>query len=334
LREAAKNTSRDGLKERGGNRLSEGKEILLFSGTANPELSEKIAANLGLSLGGVKISRFSNGEIYIRFQESVRGGDIYVIQSLSNNVNDALMELLIMIDALKRASAETITAVIPHYGYARQDKKSKAREPITAKLIADILTVAGISRLATVDLHADSIQGFYNVPVDHLTAMSIISKYFKEKNLKDLIVVSPDVGRVKTAKKFSDTLGADLAILHKSRPKANVAEITHVVGDVAGKVALIVDDMIDTAGTICEAAKAVIQNGAVKAYAAATHPILSGPAIQRLKEAPFEEVVLTDTIPISKDKMLDKFTVLSTAPLLAKMIENIHCDKSVSTLFE
>lgn len=310
------------------------KETLIFSGTSNPGLAEKISANLGLPLGGVDISRFSNGEIYVRFNESVRGGDIYVIQSLSNNVNDALMELLIMIDALKRASAGAITAVIPHYGYARQDKKSKAREPITAKLIADLLTVAGINRLATVDLHADSIQGFYNMPVDHLTALSILSGYFKEKQLKDLVVVSPDVGRVKTAKKFSDMLNAELAILHKSRPKANVAEITHVVGDVAGKVALVVDDMIDTAGTICEAAKAVIQNGATKVYAAATHPILSGPAVKRLEESLFVEIVLTDTITIPKDKMLDKFTILSTAPLLAKMIENIHSNKSVSTLFE
>lgn len=308
--------------------------LLVFSGTSSPELSKNIAKKLGLSLGKVDVSRFLNGEIYVRFKDSVRGGDIFVIQSLSNNVNDVLMELLIMVDALKRASAKTITAVIPHYGYARQDRKSKAREPITAKLIADLLTVSGISRLATVDLHADSIQGFYNMPVDHLTAMSIIAKYFKKKKLKDLVVVSPDVGRVKTAKKFSDYLGADLAILHKSRPRANTAEITHMVGEVEGKTALVVDDMIDTAGTLCEAAKAVIKNGAIEAYAAATHPILSGPAVSRLEKSPFKEVIFTDTIPVSKDKMIKKFTTLSVAPLIAKMIKNIHEYKSVSTLFE
>ena len=310
------------------------KEVLLFSGTSNPDLSQKIAKNIGLSLGKVDISRFSNGEIYVRFEESVRGADVFVIQTLSNAINDSLMELLIMVDALKRASAAAITAVIPHYGYARQDKKSKAREPITAKLIADLLSIAGINRLATVDLHADSIQGFYNVPVDHLTAMNIIAKYFKAKKLKDLVVVSPDVGRVKTAKKFADLLRADLAILHKSRPRANVAEITHVVGEVSGKTALVVDDMIDTAGTMCEAGKAIIENGAIGAYAAATHPILSGPAVQRLDEAPFKEVVFTDSIPVSKEKMLKKFKTLTIASLLAKMIHNIHNDESVSSLFE
>jgi ribose-phosphate pyrophosphokinase len=307
---------------------------MVFSGTSHPQLSKQISEILGMPLGGVDISRFSNAEIYVRFKQSVRGGDVFVIQTLSNAVNDGLMELLIMIDALKRASADAITAVIPHYGYSRQDKKSKAREPIAAKLIADLLSVAGINRLVTVDLHADSIQGFYNMPVDHMTAMFLIANYFKNKKLKDIVVVSPDVGRVKTAKKFADLLGAGLAILHKSRPAANVAEVLNGVGRVRGKTALIIDDMIDTAGTITEAAKAVKDNGALEIYAAATHPILSGPAIKRLDESPFEEVVITDTIPIAKDKVLDKFKVISIAPLLAKVIENIHNDESVSTLFE
>ncbi len=309
------------------------KELMIFSGSANPDLSSAVCKELGIDIGKVAISRFSNGEIYVRFQQSVRGGDLYLIQTLSNHVNDALMELLIMVDAAKRASADAITVVIPHYGYSRQDKKTKSREPIAAKLIADLLSVAGIDRLVSVDLHAGSIQGFFDGPVDHLTAVSALSEYFKQKNIKDMVVVSPDVGRVKTAKKYADFLGANLAILHKVRPDHNKAEIHHVVGDVEGKSAILVDDMIDTAGTIVEAAQAVINNGATEVYAAATHPVLSGPAMDRLAKAPFKEVVFTDTIPIEKEKMLPNFKVLSLAPLLALTIKNIHEDGSVSSLF-
>lgn len=309
------------------------KEVMVFSGSASPDLAGSVAKNLGIELGKVDISRFSNGEIYVRFQQSVRGGDVYLIQTLSNHVNDALMELLIMVDAAKRASADAITVVIPHYGYARQDKKTKAREPIAAKLVADLLRVAGIDRLVAVDLHAGSIQGFFDVPVDHLTAVSALSDYFKQKQINDLVVVSPDVGRVKTAKKYADYLGASLAILHKVRPDHNKAEIHHVVGEVEGKAALLVDDMIDTAGTIAEAANAVKSNGATIAYAAATHPVLSGPAIERLKTAPIEEIVFTDTIPIPEEKMLGNMKVLSLAPLIAETIKNVHEDGSVSSLF-
>ena len=309
------------------------KELMIFSGTSCPKLAKNISNHLKTKLGGVDVSRFSNDEIYVRFNQSVRGADAFVVQTLAENVNDYLMELLIMVDALKRASADAITAVIPHYGYSRQDKKSKAREAITAKLIADLLSVAGINRLVTVDLHADSIQGFYDMPVDHMTAMNLLASYFEEKKLENLVIVSPDVGRVKTAKKFADILGAELAIMHKSRPRANVAEILNIVGEVKGKVALVVDDMIDTAGTMAEAAKGVKSQGAKAVYAAATHGILSGPAMDRLKDAPFEEIVITDSIPMPKAKITDKFTILSIAPLLAKVIRNVHDDNSVSTLF-
>lgn len=309
------------------------KQIMVFSGSSSIELGKAVAANLGIESGEVELSRFSNGEIYVRFLQSVRGGDLYLIQTLANHVNDSLMELLVMIDAAKRASADAITVVIPHYGYSRQDKKTKAREPITAKLVADLLSVAGLDRLVSVDLHAGSIQGFFDVPVDHLTAVSALSDYFKEKKIKDLVVVSPDVGRVKTAKKFSDYLGAGLAILHKARPNRNMAEIHHVVGEVEGKVALIVDDMVDTAGTIVEAASALIKNGATDVYAAATHPVLSEPAVERIEKSPIKEIVFTDTIPIPKEKMLPKMKVLSLAPLIGLTIKNIHEDGSVSSLF-
>lgn len=309
------------------------KELMVFSGSASRELAKSVASDLGVELGQVELSRFSNGEIYVRFKQSVRGGDLYLIQTLSNHINDALMELLIMIDAAKRASADAITVVIPHYGYSRQDKKTKAREPITAKLVADLLRVAGIDRLVSIDLHAGSIQGFFDGPVDHLTAVSALSDYFKDKKMENLVVISPDVGRVKTAKKFSDYLGAGLAILHKGRPDHNKAEIHHVVGDVEGKAALIVDDMVDTAGTMVEAASALIKNGATEVYAASTHPVLSGPAVERIEKSPIKEIVFTDTIPIPKEKMLAKMKVLSLAPLIGLTIKNIHEDGSVSSLF-
>ncbi|KKN04516.1 hypothetical protein LCGC14_1096660 [marine sediment metagenome] len=309
------------------------KDVMVFSGSSNPELAKAVATDLGIKLGEVDISRFSNGETYVRFMQSIRGHDLFLIQTLANNVNDALMELLIMIDAAKRASADAITVIIPHYGYSRQDKKTKAREPIAAKLVADVLSVAGIDRLVSVDLHAGSIQGFFDVPVDHLTAVSELSDYFKSKKLDNLVVVSPDVGRVKTAKKFADFLDADLAILHKVRPNHNTAEVHHVVGEVEGKAALLIDDMVDTGGTIVEAANAVKKNGATDVYVAATHPVLSGPAIERLKKADIKEMVFTDTIPIPKEKMLPNMKVLSLASLIALTIKNIHEDGSVSSLF-
>ena len=309
------------------------KEIMVFSGSSNPVLAKAVATNLNTKLSEVELSRFSNGEIYVRFQQSVRGGDLYLIQTLANNINDSLIELLVMIDAAKRASADAISVVIPHYAYSRQDKKTKSREPITAKLIADLLSVAGIHRLVSVDLHAGSIQGFFDVPVDHLTAVSSLAEHFKAKNIDNWVVVSPDVGRVKTAKKFADQLGADLAILHKVRPGHNKAEIHHVVGEVEGKIALVVDDMVDTAGTMVEAASAVIKKGATEVYAAATHPILSGPAVERIEASPIKEIVFTDTIPIPKEKMLSKMKVLSLASLIALTIKNIHEDGSVSSLF-
>jgi ribose-phosphate pyrophosphokinase len=310
------------------------KRLMIFCGRSNQELGQEIADFLKTRLGRVKISTFSNGEIYVHYQESVRGADVFVIQTLCAPVNDNLMELLIMIDALKRASAARISAVIPHYGYARQDKKMTAREPISAKLVADLLGVAGIDRLVTMDLHAGQIQGFFNVPVDHLTALPLLASYFKKKELDDLVVVSPDVGRVKMAKKYADKLGAQLAILHKTRPAHNLAEVTHVIGKVKGRPALIIDDMVDTAGTIVGGAETLIEKGAREVYACATHPLLSGPAMKRIAESPIKELVVTNTLPIPSEKMIDKFKILSIAPLFAQAIRNVHEDKSVSQLFE
>lgn len=308
--------------------------LMVFSGNSNPQLGQEISGYLGVELGRVKLSKFSNGEIYVKFLESVRGADIFLIQTMCEPVNDRLMELLVMIDALKRASAERISAVIPHYGYARQDKKTTAREPITAKLVADLLTTAGADRMLAMDLHAGQIQGFFNVPVDHLTSLPVLTGYFREKKFKDLVVVSPDVGRVKLAKKFADKLGAELAILHKTRPAHNVAEIGHVIGDVDGKIALLVDDMIDTAGTICEGAKTLRASGAKRVFASATHPILSGPAIQRINDSPIEELVVTNTVPVDRLDEVPKIKVLSIAQIFAQTILNVYEDESVSAIFE
>lgn len=307
---------------------------MIFSGSSNPKLVKEIAEHLNLPVGRVKLTQFSNGEIYVKFLESVRGADVFVVQTMSESVNNHFVELLIMVDALKRASAGTVTAVVPHYGYSRQDKKTTAREPITAKLIADLLTTAGINRLVSMDLHAGQIQGFFDMPVDHLTAVPILAGYFEEKGLKDWVVVSPDVGRVKVAKKYGDILGAPLAIMHKSRPQHNVAEHTHVIGDVEGKVALLIDDMIDTAGTICEGARGLLERGAKEVHACATHAVFSGPAIERLEKSPLKEIVVTNTIPLPDEKRIDKLTVLSIAPLFAHAILNVYEDESVSELFD
>lgn len=309
------------------------KRIMVFSGNSNPALGKEIVKALGIGAGKVKISQFSDGEIYVRFLESVRGADVFLIQTLSTPVNKNIMELLIMADALKRASAKRVSAVIPYYGYSRQDKKTTSREPITAKLVADLLQNTGIDRVVTMDLHAGQIQGFFDVPVDHLTALPILVNYFSEMKLKDLVVVSPDVGRVKLAKKFSDKLDSGLAILHKTRPDHNVVEVGQVVGDVKGKVALLVDDMIDTAGTMTEGAKTLLREGVTEIYACATHGVLSGPAIKRIEASPIKELVLTNTIPLESENKLDKITVISIASLFAQAINNIYEDESVSTLF-
>jgi len=308
--------------------------MMIFSGSSNLPLVKEIAEHLNLPPGRIKLTEFSNGEIYVKFLESVRGADVFVVQTISEPVNKHFMELLIMVDALKRASAGAVTAVVPHYGYSRQDKKTTAREPITGKLIADLLTTAGNQRLVSMDLHAGQIQGFFDMPVDHLTAVPILAGHFEEKALGDLVVVSPDVGRVKVAKKYGDILGAPLAIMHKTRPQHNVAEHTHVIGDVEGKVALLIDDMIDTAGTICEGAKGLMERGAQEVYACATHAVFSGPAIERLENSPLKEIVVTNTIPLPDEKKIDKLTVLSIAPLFAHAILNVYEDESVSELFD
>ncbi len=310
------------------------RRMLLFSGTSNPELSEQISAQLGVGLGSVKIQRFANGEIYVRFLESVRGADVFLIQSTCAPVNETLMELLIMVDAAKRASAAHICVVMPHYGYARQDKKSAAREPITARLVADMLTVAGVDRIITMDLHQGQIQGFFSIPVNHLTALGTLADYFGNLGLEDLCVVSPDVGRAKVCKKLADMLNAPLAIMHKGRPDHNVAEITSVVGRVKGKNCIVTDDMIDTAGSITAGAAALLDQGAKAVWVGATHGIFSPPAFERIAAAPIEELVVTNTIPVPKGEGGGKIKVLSVAPMFAAAINNVYNDASVSDLFD
>jgi len=310
------------------------KRMMVFSGSSNPELTEKIAKNLGIEVGKVTRTKFKNGEIYIRFDESVRGADVFVVQTCCKPVNASIIELLIMIDALKRASAGMINAVIPHYGYARQDKKSEGREPITAKLFADLLSVAGMDRMIVSDLHAASIQGFFDVPVDHVTAIPIIAKYFKSKNIKNGVVVSPDVGGVKRASIFAKQFHFPLAILDKRRPAPNMAEVEHLVGNVEGSDAIIIDDMIDTGGTIVEAINILKRHKAKKVYVAATHPIFSGDAVEVLENSRAEEIVVVDTIPLNKKYNPDRIKVLSIASLLAKTIKKVYYCKSVSELFK
>ena len=313
------------------------KSMALFSGSVNPELAKSIADELGVKLGEVELEKFSNGEIYARYKKSIRGADVFLIQSVAGeHVNDALMELLIMTDAAKRASARTISAVITHYGYSRQDRKAAAREPITAKLVADMLTAAGVDRVISIDLHQNQIQGFFDVPVDHLTALPILANYFKAKDFpkEKVCVVSPDVGRAKAAKKLSDMLEADLAIMHKGRPGHNKAEITALIGDVDGKICIINDDMIDTGGTIAAAAETLRANGAEEVYICCTHPVLSGPAYEKLNDSCAEEVVVCDTIPVPEERLGDKIKVVSVASLLARAISNVYGNESVSELFD
>jgi len=312
------------------------KNMLVFSGTCNPELSDEIAKCLGVELGNVKITKFANGEIYARYLESVRGADVFIIQSVSGpSVNDALMELLIMTDAAMRASARSITAVITHYGYSRQDKKSAAREPITAKLVANLLTVAGVNRIITMDLHQGQIQGFFDIPVNHLTALPIFADYFREKQLDNLCVVSPDVGRAKAGKKLADILGADLAIMHKGRPAHNVAEITTVIGDVRGKNCILNDDMIDTAGSVTAGTQSLINKGAKSIHVCATHGLFSGPAYDRIENCKdIEEVVVCNTVPVPLERQTGKIKTISVAPLFARAIYNVYTENSVSELFD
>lgn len=313
-----------------------GKDIKIFAGNSNPSVAQGIAGCLGLPLGKSSCTKFSDGEISVSLHESVRGSECFVVQSTCTPVNDNLMEMLIMIDALKRASAASITAVMPYFGYARQDRKAKARDPISAKLCADLITAAGADRVLTMDLHANQIQGFFNIPVDHLFGAPMLANHMKKKIGKDFegfVVVSPDLGSVTRSRNFAAKIGCPLAIIDKRRPKANVSEVMNIIGDIEGKKVILVDDMIDTAGTLCNAAQAVIDNGALEVYACATHAVLSGPATERIKNSVIKELILLDTVPVPEENMLDKYTVLPVAPVFAEAIERIFADKPVSPLF-
>lgn len=313
--------------------ISHGKDIKVFSGNANPKLAEEICKLMGTKLGEAEVGTFSDGEIFVSLYETVRGSDVFVVQSTCNPVNQNLMELLIMIDALKRASAGRITAVIPYYGYARQDRKVSPRAPISAKLVADFLSTAGANRVVTVDLHAGQIQGFFNCPVDNLFASQVLLEPFMAMK-GEIVVVSPDAGGVERARSFAKRIEAPLAIIDKRRDRPNQATATHVIGDVDGKIAVLVDDIIDTAGTICAGAEVLLREGAREVYACATHGVLSGPALERLNNSVFTKVVVTDTIPSGERlDVCSKLQVVSVASLLAKSIHNIHTGSSVSVLF-
>lgn len=314
-----------------------GKEIKIFTANSNPSVAREIADCLDLPIGQSDVSTFSDGEICISLHESVRGSDCFIIQSTCDPVNKHLMELLIMMDAMKRASAARVTAVIPYFGYARQDRKAKARDSISAKLVADLITTAGANRVLTMDLHAPQIQGFFNIPVDHLVGAPLLSSYLKKKigpEVEDYVVVSPDLGSVTRARNFAARLGCPLAIIDKRRQKANTSEVVNIIGDVKGKKVYLVDDMIDTAGTLCNAAQALLEKGgATEVSSCATHAVLSGPAIDRIKKSPIKELILLDTVPIPEEKMLDRFTILPVAPLFAEAIERIYKDRPVSPMF-
>ena len=310
-------------------------DIKLFAGRSNPKLAQEIADFLGTTIGPMVVKNFTDGEIYVQVKESVRGDDVFIIQPLCNPVNENLMELLIIIDAFKRASAKTITAVIPYYGYARQDRKTSGREAITAKLVADLLTTAGTDRVLAMDLHTGQIQGFFNILVDHIFAMPIIVNYIKKLGIDpdDMVAVSPDTGGVQRTRHLAKEIGTTLAIIDKRRDKHNEAIASHVIGDVKNKVCILFDDLIDTAGTICEASKLLIKEGAKDVYVCAAHPVFSGPALQRLADAPIKECIVTNTIPLDMDKMPPNIRQLSVAPLLGQAISRIHDDESVSSLF-
>ncbi|MGI6084301.1 MAG: ribose-phosphate diphosphokinase [Acetivibrionales bacterium] len=313
-----------------------GKDIKIFTGNSNRQLAEEIAAKVGLPLGESIVSKFSDGEIAISINEVVRGSDVFIIQSTCTPVNDSIIELLILIDALKRASAGRITAVIPYFGYARQDRKAKARDPISAKLMANLITVAGADRVLTMDLHAPQLQGFFDIPLDHLLGTPILAQFFYKKfagKTDDVVVVSPDIGSVGRSRKFAEKLDVPLAIIDKRRPKANVTEIMNIIGDVKGKKVILVDDLIDTAGTVVNAANALGDLGAVEIYACCTHGVLSGPAIDRIRTSAIKELVTLNTIPLPMEKRISKITTLSVGDVFAEAIERIYGDISISTLF-
>jgi len=310
------------------------RRLKIFTGNANPALAKQIADHLGIPLGLGQVVRFSDGEVHVRIEESVRGADVFVVQPTSAPVNEHLMELLITIDALRRASARRITAVMPYYGYARQDRKTRARDPITAKLTANLLTTAGVDRVLAMDLHAGQIQGFFDIPVDHLPGVPILAEYFRGKDLKDMVVVSPDLGGVTRARDLANRLGVDIAIIDKRRPEPNVAEVMNIIGRIRDKRIIMIDDIIDTAGTITHGADALLAHGASEVYACCTHAVLSGPAVSRLRESPITEIVITDTIPLPVDKQLAKITILPVASLLGDAILRIYEDLSVSKLFD
>ncbi len=308
--------------------------IMLISGNAHKPLAESVAKELDISLCDTTSTTFSDGELSVRIEQNIRGTDVFVIQPTCTPVNDNIMELLLIIDALKRASAGRITAVIPYYGYARQDRKVQSRVPISSKLVADLITSAGANRILTVDLHAGQIQGFFNIPVDHLYASPILADFFRSKKFEDLVVVSPDAGGVERARSFAKRLDASLAIIDKRREKANVSEVMNVIGDVEGCTTILFDDMIDTAGTIAQAAQALKENGARQVFATCAHAVLSGPAIERLNDSVLEEVVVSNTIPLEeKEKACPKLKVLSIAPMLAEAIKRIHEESSINSLF-
>ncbi|MEN8905162.1 MAG: ribose-phosphate diphosphokinase [Clostridiales bacterium] len=312
-----------------------GKDIKIFACNSNLELAKEITEKIGLPLGAASVGKFSDGESAITINEVVRGSDVFIIQSISYPVNDNLVDLLVMIDALKRASAGRITAVMPYFGYARQDRKAKARDPISAKLVANILTVAGANRVLTMDLHAPQLQGFFDIPVDHLLGVPILAQYFKAKfsGYGDVVVVSPDVGSVTRSRILAQKLNVPLAIIDKRRPKANECEIMNIIGNVEGKIVIMVDDLIDTGGTIVNAANALSDIGATNVYACCTHSVLSGPAIERIKKSKIEELVILNTILLPKEKRINKIKVLSVASVFAEAIERIYGDISISTLF-
>ena len=309
-------------------------DFKIFTCNSHNELAEEIASLMGKPLGKADVKKFSDGEISVNIGETVRGVDVYIVQSTCAPVNDNLMELLIMIDAMKRASAGRINAVIPYYGYARQDRKAKARDPITAKLVADLIVAAGADRVLTMDLHANQIQGYFNIPVDHLLGLPILAKYFGDKNMEDVCVVSPDHGSVTRARNMAERLDAPIAIVDKRRPEPNKSEIMNIIGDIDGKNCILLDDMIDTAGTICNAASALIELGAKNVYACATHGVLSGPAKERLEKSPIQELVLLNTLPIDDEKKLDKMTFISVGPIFSEVITRVYQGGSVSTLFD
>ncbi len=308
-------------------------ELKLFSGNANRPLAEEIAQHLRIPLGDADVSRFSDGEVYVQINENVRGADVFIIQPTCPPVNDNLMELLVMVDAFKRASARRITAVLPYYGYGRQDRKAASRVPISAKLVADLITTAGAHRVLAIDLHAGQIQGFFNIPVDHLFAAPVLIDYLAKKDLDDPVLVSPDAGGVERARAIAKRLKAGLAIIDKRRDGPNVAVFMYLIGDVKDKDVVIIDDMIDTAGTLIQAVEAVKREGARRVLACGVHPVLSGPAIARVGHSDLEELVITNSIPLSPDKRLPKIQVLSVGPLLAEAIHRIHGEESVSNLF-